>query len=151
MQFRRCLPLVALLALASCAAPAFHPLVAGHDALRTLVGRAAPAGWASDHFDDGGWARARRVRLERVGDKVFARSRFDAGPRYAGYRTVALLLSAGAFVAYLNGARLDGGAHGSATLSLPRGLLRASGNVLAIEVAPADVGAIRLRPELRPL
>ena len=124
-------------------------LIAPSDALRyVVVASAPPDGWKAPGFDDRGWLDV--VAGGSIGPLtpdaqgampvVCARRAFDLGPDAASYHTLTLSVTTQApWHAYLNGAELSSGGPGAqpASLTMPGGLLTASGNVLAIEVEPA--------------
>jgi len=144
---------VAGLALGSCVtSPTHFHLFGRGDSLRYQNDAAVPASWAQATFDDGPWpastGKIAPLRLAELGDPapVWTRARFDVGARAAAFEQLLLGVSVEApFVAYLNGTPV---ATASGPISVPPGLLRPSGNVLALEVRPPrgmaglDVGVV---------
>jgi hypothetical protein len=133
---------VAGLALGSCVtSPTTRPHLFGRgDPLRYQNAAVVPETWAQATFDDGPWpastGRIAPLRLAELGDPapVWTRARFDVGARAAAFEELTLSVSVEApFVAYLNGARV---ATASGPITVPPGVLRPSGNVLALEVRP---------------
>ena len=143
------LPLAAL----SCAAPTKYDLVSPADTIRYVIG-AAPAEWSAPAFDDSAWTILRgAIAAPADGARtIFARRKFDLGPRAGDYRVVSLKVKTrGAYKAYLNGVAWYAG-RGSAnpvSLIVAPGLLHETGNVLGLEVsAPSGATTIEVQPTL---
>lgn len=126
-----------LLSLSACHATSYH-LVDPEDEMRYVVVESeVPAGWTERTFDDSQWAVMNGwIPLERrPGGVALVRRTFDMGPEAEAYEEMQLVVTGpSAFVAYLNGKQI---AVASGTILVPPGLLRPSGNVLAIEARAA--------------
>jgi acid phosphatase type 7 len=155
MRVRGCL----VAALLSCAAPALateYAWIRSGEAGRMLCA-GAPPNWRDATLDDSAWQPRDTTPDAGTGcsGTTFVRWRFDVGAELSKLQTVTLRLRYGhGFAAYLNGTEiarrnLDPGADAAALATEPHGpeaermilpvktgLIKAAGNLLAIEVHP---------------
>lgn len=150
-----------VLLLGAAASATEYSYVRAEDHARTVCG-AAPDGWREAGFDDKSW-QERDLGVDGgfagCAGTLFIRHAFDVGPEQARLATVTLRIRySHGFAAYLNGVeiarrRLDAGAgptavandyHGPEAdrlfIPVKPGLLKRSGNLLAVEVHPRTAG-----------
>jgi hypothetical protein len=121
---------------------------------RQLIGWSPPpADWFSPRFDDSSWpvsteAIENLVPDERGPPSVYVRQRFDLGPNPEAVRQLTLQYRPeGSYVAYINGQPMGEASLGTYTLSVPPGMARASGNVLALAIHPSGT-AVSMNAQL---
>jgi hypothetical protein len=111
---------------------------------RQLITAAAPPDrWLATDFDDSGWATtiAPIEKLTATGagmPTIYVRQRFDLGPDPAAYHKLTMHYGSldGRVVAYVNGHAMTVGEEGKQVLRIGPGVVRASGNVLALAIHP---------------
>ena len=154
---RQAIFVVALLSARAAGAGEWSYLVSG-EPVRSLCG-AAPEGWTTPEFDDGNWGPPKLTDggTPEKCDALHVRRRFDVGPEIGKVQMLRLQVRyQDGFVAWLNGVeiarrRFLGGEallaaepHGPEAerifVPVQAGMLRASGNVLAVEAHPFRVG-----------
>jgi predicted phosphodiesterase len=146
MSRRKLFVLVGALLLGACMSTSYH-LVSEGDMVKVLVTPdALPDAWEKPPFDDSKWADIGGVvgPLEQASDgkmpNVAARRHFDLGAQAMSYKTLDLTVTTqGSWTAFLNGQQVavsGANAGSSVSFAVPDGLLKASDNVLALQVQP---------------
>src|SRR5262245_46682404 len=131
--------LIAPLALASCFGTTSVHLVSGGDRMKYLIEKNPPDNWNAAQFDDAQWAVLSgaidpRAIAAGVMTPVLVRRSFDIGPEGSATQTLTLSLQTpGSWTAYVNGTAMTAVDPQHATLSVPPGMLKDTGNLLAIE------------------
>jgi predicted phosphodiesterase len=135
--------LLALLALAAGCFATHYDLVAPGEPRRELITDTPPAeNWNEPAFDDSAWAvssaptDAIAPTASGAMPAVYVRQRFDLGPDPETYKGLTLSLSGGVdYKAYVNGQAMST-FQGSTVMQIPPGSMKATGNLLAIELHP---------------